>query len=119
MTPDQAKAARLFKKHLNANDPTGEKRNMGEFGEVFGRRDDRIRTTTGMYYQADGGVTLPTPMPENTDYIIHSHPLPAPGTRNHNPSDADYYMAYLTSGGTGGGRTIREPRLRTIFPAPC
>ena len=118
MTREQAAATTLFKNNLEAFDPTGILRGIGEFGQAFRRDGDAMAANNDIHYMVGGAMFMPpgSYVPE-TSQVIHSHLL-EPSHINNYPSDADYYAAYVgTKGNTGNlkGETMYHPQSGKFY----
>ena len=118
MTPEQAAATTLFKRNLEAFDPSGFLRGIGEFGQAFRPEGGGMTANTDIHYMLGGAMFMPpgSYRPE-TSQVIHSHPV-EPSHINNYPSDADYYAAYFGSKGNGGnlkGETMYHPESGKFY----
>ena len=112
MTPEQAAATTLFKNNIEAYDPSGVLRAIGEFGQSYRPEAGGIAANADIHYMVGGAMYLPPASfrPETTQ-MIHSHPQD-PSHINNYPSDADYYHAYFASKGNSNdlkGEIIYHP----------
>lgn len=112
MTAEQAAATTLFRNNIDAYDPTGGLRAIGEFGQSFRPEGGGVSANADIHYMVGGAMYLPPASfrPETTQ-MIHSHPQD-PTHINNYPSDADYYHAYFASKGNSNdlkGEIIYHP----------
>jgi hypothetical protein len=102
MTREQAAAATMFKNNMDALDPTGLLRSMGEFGQSYRPEGNGLVANAPIHYMVGGAMFQPpASYHPGTTQMIHSHP-DMPGYKNDYPSDADYLHAYFATQGNRG-----------------